>query len=661
MAYNDFVPYHNFRHVVDVLQAVFFFLLQLGALPPYPSSAASPPTESSAPSPLPVASLLRPFEALTLLIAAIGHDVGHPGVNNAFLVNLKAPLAQLYNDRSVLESFHCAAFSQILRRYWPASFEAANMRKLLINTILATDMGLHFDYMKRLAQLQDSIQANAGFVSDGGALDEQRTLACSLLIKCADISNVVSESPATVPPCLSIVSLIFRGWCGSMVKIVSSIGWRQARKYDVAAAWAGLLTDEFSRQASMETELGIPSALFAPPVKDSVVELGKSQIGFMNLFALPLFQGVADVLPAMQFSADEILANKKTWEGKLERALTNGEPVMNGVHHTASDEAVSPRSHSVSSLSQPPEHHPPAIVATPPCDAFTSLPTTSSPRDLTAWSARSSLASTAGRALEVRRHLSQGPVESSSRQGPPQRSSGPPAFSATTSTPTSIVAPGQPPLITRRSSNTVPSQLQFGMASTDTRRSSADHSVVAVLVTSPGKGSRPAGTMGAGSQASRHAQRHSSEKGSLPSSNEWQSQTSPTTNVTHSPATEATSFLSETSSERGQGSGINGGACPAGRRLGMYTHHNGMNGSSSGEPLSNLSSSEMTDPRCSGDGSAGGGPGGMAVGIESPSEASSKTIRHRPSRWRLNFWRSRRKTPSSSNGGSNAGSNGGSP
>lgn len=189
MAYNSFVPYHNFRHVVDVLQAVFYFLLQLGVLPPYPTNhLTSGPTSPVSP----IASLLGPLEALTLLITAIGHDVGHPGVNNAFLVHLKAPLAQLYNDRSVLESFHCAAFSQILRRYWPASFNAPEMRKLLINSILATDMGLHFDYMSKLGQLQEKLHANDGIDGwDGRSIEEHRTLTCSLLIKCADISNVV--------------------------------------------------------------------------------------------------------------------------------------------------------------------------------------------------------------------------------------------------------------------------------------------------------------------------------------------------------------------------------------------------------------------------------------------------------------------------------------
>lgn len=186
-SYNDFVPYHNFRHVVDVLQATFNFLVHIGALPPMDGS--TPPLAAKSP----MAALLGPFEALTLLITAIGHDVGHPGVNNGFLVTLKAPLAQLYNDRSVLESFHCAAYSQILRRYWPAAFGDAKMRSLLISSILATDMALHFDYMKKMKVLRDKLHEHSGIEHwKPQMVEEQTSLMCALLIKCADISNVVS-------------------------------------------------------------------------------------------------------------------------------------------------------------------------------------------------------------------------------------------------------------------------------------------------------------------------------------------------------------------------------------------------------------------------------------------------------------------------------------
>lgn len=189
-AYNGFVNYHNFRHVIDVMQAIFYFLIQLGTIPPYPTSSASSGLERHV---SPIAALLRPFDALTLLITAIGHDVGHPGVNNAFLVALNAPLAQLYNDKSVLEAFHCAAYSQILRRHWKAAFEDIPMRGLMINSILATDMGMHFNYMRELGNLQEKVHHNKG--TDGWSpqvLDEYRVLACALLVKCADISNVVS-------------------------------------------------------------------------------------------------------------------------------------------------------------------------------------------------------------------------------------------------------------------------------------------------------------------------------------------------------------------------------------------------------------------------------------------------------------------------------------
>ena len=68
------------------------------------------------------------------------------------------------------------------------------MRSLMISSILATDMGLHFDYIKQLGNLQEKLQVNNDIDGwNGRFTEEQRSLACSLLIKCADISNVVSQ------------------------------------------------------------------------------------------------------------------------------------------------------------------------------------------------------------------------------------------------------------------------------------------------------------------------------------------------------------------------------------------------------------------------------------------------------------------------------------
>ena len=109
-----------------------------------------------------------------------------------FLVKLNAPLAQLYNDQSVLEAFHCAAYSQILRRHWPTVFAEKSIRKLLISSILATDMGVHSNYMQQLGNLQEKIHESTTTHSWAPKdIDTFRVLTCGLLIKCADISNVV--------------------------------------------------------------------------------------------------------------------------------------------------------------------------------------------------------------------------------------------------------------------------------------------------------------------------------------------------------------------------------------------------------------------------------------------------------------------------------------
>lgn len=188
------MPYHNFKHVVDVMQATFHLLVRIGTLPPFPRGSQVETRRTTR-----LVSLLRPFEALTLLIAAIGHDIGHPGVNNMFLVKINAPLARLYNDKSVLESYHTALYCHMLKRLWPAVVENEEMKGLLTSCILSTDMGIHNEYMEKLTFLQKAMEN----LPDDQHLGEKellkyRDIACNMLIKCADISNVVSHNPPTV-------------------------------------------------------------------------------------------------------------------------------------------------------------------------------------------------------------------------------------------------------------------------------------------------------------------------------------------------------------------------------------------------------------------------------------------------------------------------------
>lgn len=44
---------------------------------------------------------MEPLDEIAALIAAIIHDIDHPGFTNAFLINSRSPLALLYNDTYV--------------------------------------------------------------------------------------------------------------------------------------------------------------------------------------------------------------------------------------------------------------------------------------------------------------------------------------------------------------------------------------------------------------------------------------------------------------------------------------------------------------------------------------------------------------------------------
>ncbi|KAF2719377.1 HD-domain/PDEase-like protein [Polychaeton citri CBS 116435] len=270
------VHYHNWRHAVDVTQSLYCFLLAIDVIPSCSSDVARQHT--------PVEKLLTPLDGLILLISAIGHDVGHPGVNNAFLVACNHPLAQLYNDKSVLENYHCAAYSQLLRRHWPALGDIAGFRATMISTILATDMGRHFEYMGNLGDLKQRVHDCDSNVDDWSEKDQEhvRELLMALLMKAADISNV-------------------------------------ARPFNVSSGWAKILLSEFARQGELEAELDIPTCLFGgPPKQDDELAAAQSQQGFINLFGCPLFGGIAEVLPSMKYTVDILNDNMQTWSTRID-------------------------------------------------------------------------------------------------------------------------------------------------------------------------------------------------------------------------------------------------------------------------------------------------------------------------------------------------------
>jgi hypothetical protein len=96
-------------------------------------------------------------EILAFNISAVCHDYQHPGVNNAYLSNIRDPVAFRHNDKSVLENHHIAASFELMASEpelnWMDNFSNEvfkDVRQLMIGAVLATDMEHHNSRIKEL-------------------------------------------------------------------------------------------------------------------------------------------------------------------------------------------------------------------------------------------------------------------------------------------------------------------------------------------------------------------------------------------------------------------------------------------------------------------------------------------------------------------------------
>lgn len=413
----------------------------------------------------------------------------------------------------------------------------------------------------------------------------------------------------------------------------------------------------------MEKDVGIPTALFGgPPELGSLVKLANSQIGFMNIFARPLFEAVTDIFPAMQFTVDEILANKTVWETRIEQEKRKERKGYRGSLRAPSEGFHSPRSRSPIGQSQGREQsQESAPTITQPPTTFTPVtePATipQGSQDTTQDLAIRPALGTPPQSPDHSRRSSLGSPSNYAATGQSpdmisRRSSG--AFPSANIIPTSQ---------TRRSSNTVPSQLQLGIdpsfpaASAENiapsqqpgdNQPSQNLDVVAtaaVLSNGNGRARAGGGSRGSGArsssvdtsptkreshwrQSTRHSNYPSSGRFSVPSSHDRYSlatsgaNTSLSMTTPCSPSTQATSFLTVDSDEKSYNSDYENG-----RPLssGIPTLVDMERGGRHGEDVKN--SGVMTTVM-SGD--------------------WGRTVTKRPSRFRLDFWKKRGKAQEAS-------------
>jgi len=267
--YPDKNPFHNFSHATDVLHSVSRMMNIINS-----------------------DAFLTELDQFCLLIAAIGHDLGHPGVNNGFLSEVSHELALQYNDRSPLENMHCAKLYEITTKEDSNIFAQLdkesykNMRKMCIETILHTDMMVHNTIVKELQML---FQLNSEvFAGALGGTDGQLSLGEAEVFS-------QSESKILTMDCL----------------LHSSDVSNPAKVWEVASGWAHRVLEEFFAQGDEEKRLGIPVQFLNDRDK---LNRPNSQIGFIEFMIAPFFAAQIRLWPDLKALGDNLSFNVGSWE-----------------------------------------------------------------------------------------------------------------------------------------------------------------------------------------------------------------------------------------------------------------------------------------------------------------------------------------------------------
>ncbi|EGG22125.1 cGMP-specific phosphodiesterase [Cavenderia fasciculata] len=240
-------PFHSFNHAVTVTQMVFLIILR------------SELNEK-----------LTILEKLSLLIAAVSHDLDHPGLTNRFQINSKSELAVKYNNTSVLENHHLALCLSILgdQKDLLCTLTETDRHTLIEKVkimILATDMEKHFAYKQKFDEIIPIFSWD----------DQQhRDLLLIMLLKSADISNEI-------------------------------------RSWDISTKWAHALMEEFFAQSDREKQENLPLTPFM--LREQVV-LNITQVSFIDKFLLPSYQALQIILPSLSVYVDRINKNRILWE-----------------------------------------------------------------------------------------------------------------------------------------------------------------------------------------------------------------------------------------------------------------------------------------------------------------------------------------------------------
>jgi len=272
------VPYHNMMHGCDVMHSVYRLV-----------------TESRCDQ------WVSSVEMYALLISALAHDVGHQGRTNAFLVETQHELAITFNDSSPLENMHASTLFKICAQqdrnvfFKLAGDDYKQARKVCIKTILHTDLVQHFDMIKEIKKVyevsSDIVErqvsssapcASLGLLGNADINDDYKTdilqknsmLFLELFLHLADVSNPL-------------------------------------KPFEICAAWAWRVLDEFFDQGDEEKQLSIPVGMLNDR---STVNRPGSQHGFISFLVAPLVIATVNLFPQLYQLSSQMSSNIEKWQ-----------------------------------------------------------------------------------------------------------------------------------------------------------------------------------------------------------------------------------------------------------------------------------------------------------------------------------------------------------
>lgn len=283
-SYHQVNRFHNFKHAIDVMQATWN-LCQI---------------------------LLPGNHELTLLLclAAIGHDIGHPGTNNS-LFRDNSYLSVSFENTSILENFHFQTFHEVIKSIWPQVFHLSikgvnvtdNNENITKNVILATDMSLHSNYVNILTKQKKSEMTIIDILS--------------FIIKAADISNVTRPLNISAKWAY-LITLEFRD-CSNLQNFNDS----DEDKNFSCANTSKIVNIETEVDEDMNFEIELHNTIIKEPFQLSLLlenhpTIPRGQLFFIDTFAYDFFDKLSTIFPELKFLIDNIKSNKEFWLSKVE-------------------------------------------------------------------------------------------------------------------------------------------------------------------------------------------------------------------------------------------------------------------------------------------------------------------------------------------------------